>query len=121
MFDKLASVLAHEALAKAIDADAAPLCDEVTATARCQERGLQCIVIFAPCDCGDEPARVDSEIKPLREVEQNIIAAATITPIGVKKLATLAGYGYSSYFRAAVSILIERGLLRRVRGGVRLP
>jgi hypothetical protein len=60
-----------------------------------------------------------SALMPLRDVEDAAMKAATDTPVSVKRLATLAGYSYGSYFREAVRALVDRGLLVRVTGGVR--
>ncbi len=59
----------------------------------------------------------------IRDVEECVLEAAPAPgkrAISVKKLAALAGYGYSSYFREKVRKMIDAGLLVRVTGGVRL-
>ncbi len=59
---------------------------------------------------------------PLREVEDaawQAAPAAGARPISMKELARRAGYGYNSHFLEAVRGMIDRGILTRLRGGVR--
>lgn len=60
--------------------------------------------------------------EPLREVESCAIEAAPRhdeAPVSVKRLAQLAGYSYTAYFREAVNQLLDRGVLVKVRGKVK--
>jgi hypothetical protein len=60
--------------------------------------------------------------KQLRDIELDILEAApkpTEPPITMKRLAQVAGYGWNCHYRNAVNALVERGMLARVRGGVR--
>jgi hypothetical protein len=60
--------------------------------------------------------------RKLRDIELNILEAApaaTEPPITMKKLAQAAGYGWNHHYRDAVNSLVDRGLLLRLRGGVR--
>ncbi len=59
---------------------------------------------------------------PLRDVEDaawQAAPAANARPISFKELARRAGYGYNSHFLEAVRGMIDRGILTRLRGGVR--
>jgi hypothetical protein len=59
---------------------------------------------------------------PQRAVEAKALKAApgpAELPITLKQLAKKAGYGNNGHFQEAVRGLIDRGLLLRVRGGIR--
>jgi hypothetical protein len=64
----------------------------------------------------------DGPTPHLAPVKSSILEAAPgpqQCPLGLRALAKRAGYAYSSYFRAAVSELVDAGLLVRITGGVR--
>ncbi len=75
------------------------------------------VTLGEPAPANSPPAR-----SPLRDIEATTLEAAPLAdakPVSVRQLARRAGYRDSGHFREAVAQLIDRGLLVRVRGGVR--
>jgi hypothetical protein len=74
--------------------------------------------LTAPLPAGPAPVTQSA----LRDVEQAALDAAPAAgepPVTVKQLAKRAGYKNTGHFQEAVRLLIDRGLLARVRGGIR--
>jgi hypothetical protein len=118
----LAIRLAHRALADALKYDLA-IDQPIIGKAITVEGSLQVAVVLAPCDgpLPAVPAGLPTAL-PLRDVEMAALRAApgpSERPISVRALARLAHYHDSGHWREAVRQLVERGLLVRVRGGVR--
>ena len=122
--------IAHRALAELIaelvEADARP----ISASAASRQAGIRIVVrlvryagpAWEPSqDSSAFPSAVPS-VLPFRAVERAVLKAApgpTETPATIKQLARRAGYGNNGHFQEAVRSLIDRGLLVRVRGGIR--
>lgn len=67
-------------------------------------------------------ARDNHPLAIVREIDEAILEAAPrpdAEPVTMKKLARLAGYAYTNYFRDAVNALADAGLLVRSRRGIR--
>lgn len=120
---------AHRTLAYAL-ADGLTLTGRHVAKAIDRKAGIQAVVIltaWAPPRLhlnggrGQRFAPANSPT-PLRDVEAFTLEAAPAhdaRPVSVRQLARLAGYKDTGHFREAVNQLLERGLLVRIRGGVR--
>jgi hypothetical protein len=128
--------LAHRALAELVDALVTADARPVSATAACRRSGVRVVVRLMRYDGpAYEPAAACAQAispiahvippavgVPLRDVEATTFEAAPAhdaRPVSVRQLARLAGYRDSGHFREAVNQLLERGLLVRIRGGVR--
>lgn len=128
--EKLVGALAARALLHLEESDLEPLEKPLARTATAEVGGWQVTVTVCRYD---GPARLvlspvgERELpeaaKALRDIELNILEAAPKAdkaPITMRLLAQVAGYGWNSHYRNAVNSLVERGLLVRIRGGVRL-
>lgn len=77
--------------------------------------------------CMSFPARADTSgqdpelLLTLREVEKNLLEAATHEPQDGDEMARAAGYAEGSYPRSMLAGLVKRGLLVKVHGGYQLP
>ena len=117
------TLAAHTAaiLQHLIDSGAEPPAEEQVA---CSVAGGFRVVVSVTRDDGPllaSPAlrkRLD-ELTGRRDVEECILAAAGLDPVTVKRLARLAGYSYTRWFRDAVNKLIAEGRLLRLSGGVK--
>jgi hypothetical protein len=58
------------------------------------------------------------ELEQLPAVDEAILEAASAKRVTIKKLAALAGYAYTQWFRERVNSLIEAGKLSRTSQGV---
>lgn len=97
----------------------------ISGTAACRRTKTRIVVRLVRWDA---PAWVPAAnrqadaVPMLRDVERAALNAAPgvgAAPVTVKALARLAGYRCTGHFREAVRQLVDRGLLERVRGGVR--
>lgn len=76
----------------------------------------------APSSQRVEYAPLQAELPPdLTQMQRDVLEAATFEPKNSKRLAREAGYCYNSWFRRSMAILVEQGLLVRVRGGLKKP
>jgi hypothetical protein len=128
----LAARLAHRALAKLLKHHPA-LDRPVVGKATDDDSGLQAVLLLAPWDGtpqlnvaaalpGSPPGSPTPAAIPLRGVEAAALRAAPgppDRPVSVRALARMANYRDTGHWREAVRQLVERGLLVRVRGGVR--
>lgn len=130
--------LAHEGVARVIRTSLKHGIDpdeKLVAKVIDEDAGLQLVIFLAPWD---GPPRLIlnpgvtledllNPIKPplpfpLRDVEDAAMKAApgpTERPVSIRALARRAGYSDTGHWREAVNQLVDRGLLVRVRGGVR--
>lgn len=116
--ETLASAIAHGAASEILRLGLAPPDTEVTGAARIERAGIVVRVIIARDD-GAEAPRVEPH---LTQMQRDILESAPgrlHAPVSVRRLAALSGYVYNSYFRGAVNLLIEHGMMVRVPGGVR--
>lgn len=126
---RLARTLSARCLATLAESPLDPPDGLVSATSCAEIGGWQVTVTICRYD---GPARLvltpagEKELpeaaKKLRDIELNILEATpkpNEAPITMKSLAQVAGYGWNSHYRDAVNSLVERGLLVRVRGGIR--
>ena len=129
MHHRLACTLSARCLASLAESPLDPPEKLVSSTSHGEVGGWQVTVTVCRYD---GPARLvltpvgEKELpeaaRQLRDIELNILEAApkpTEPPITMKKLAQVAGYGWNHHYRDAVNSLVERGLLARVRGGIR--
>lgn len=88
-----------------------PPTEEVAAHVKI-DHGVLVIVSISPA----EPKR-DEDLTQLQRDVLEVVAGLN-TPASLAKLARMAGYSYSSHFRAAIGELVTRGLLVRTPAGV---
>lgn len=116
------TVYAHRVLAELIADLVAADVQPITVTTADRRSGLRVVLRLVRYDGPTyEPATPPPDL-PLREVEQAALRAApgpTERPATVRALARRAGYRDTGHWREAVRQLVDRGLLVRVRGGVR--
>jgi hypothetical protein len=124
---RLVAAVAHSALAELLRCSVrAEPGRKITASASCRIHRQRIVVHLTHYDGPRwEPTRLGTSPAAapiLRDVEAAALAVAPLPadrPVTVKRLATLAGYRPTGHFREAVRCLVDRGLLERVRGGVR--
>ncbi len=92
----------------------------VETRAEVQSRAAHVDAVLRKMGVRKEPVQVESP--SLRGIESCILQAAPgpqDDAVSVKRLAKLAGYSCSSYFREVVRVMTDAGLLRRITGGLR--
>lgn len=127
---QIASARAHELLAELIELDV-HLTEKVVAKALSKKHGKQVVIFYAPW----EPVRFfpatgpdrDANGWPIKKTDEREICSCIMQaapnfhekPITMRKLARLAGYGYTNHFRHAVAELVDAGKLIRSSRGFR--
>lgn len=126
----LTTSFAHQLATAIVEAQIPPPQSEVTGVAIVEHAGIR---VFISVTSYDGPARLHLAPgctlpllpkEPTREIERTVLEAAPgpdQPAVTVAKLAKLAGYAHSSYFRDAVRKMINAGWLVRISTGIRKP